>query len=92
MGVGHYVRLLVEEVLNPEKEAAVTLLQLMVDVIVVDRRLKFKLATAIVVQVKTPYLDFTKKGQLLFCISTVCLFVLLTPSKQIMNLRLINET
>ena len=39
LGVGHHVRLLVEEALNPKEEAAITLLQLMVDVIVVDRRL-----------------------------------------------------
>ena len=53
MGVGHHVLLLVEEALRPEEEAAVTLLQLMVDVIVVDRRLEFKVATAILVQVNS---------------------------------------
>ena len=82
MGVGHHVLLLVEEALKREEEAAVTLLQLMVDVIVVDRRLKFKLATAIVVQVKTPYLDFTKKANLFFVYQLyVCLFYLLLLSK-----------
>ena len=62
MEVGHLVRLLVEEVLKPEEEAAVTLLQLMVDVIVVDRRLRLKLATTIFVPVKIPYLCFTETG------------------------------
>ena len=53
LGVGHHVLLLVEEALKPEREAAVTLLQLMVDVIVMDRRLEFKVATAIFVQVNS---------------------------------------
>ena len=74
LGVGHHVRLLVEEALNPKEEAAITLLQLMVDVIVVDRQLKFKLATAIVVQVKTPYLDFTKRLTSFLYQLYVCLF------------------